>query len=159
MAAESSKLCSQAALRKDGSFHVLPCINLSKVKGARLFHILHWKLILLLYFYKTLRITVNRQMKILFQSVSNIESGGVNARRRSNLELITPDAANEIVALSDTLSYKQVRFRAFFSAKRFYNQGRSVRDRLHFSLIQACQNIDLSTSNFQVLFLQQFGTL
>ncbi len=42
--------------------------------------------------------------------MSNIESGGVNARRRSNLELITPDAANEIVALSDTLSYKQVRF-------------------------------------------------
>ena len=42
--------------------------------------------------------------------MANIESGGVGARRRSNLELITPDAANDIVALSDTLSYKQVSF-------------------------------------------------
>jgi hypothetical protein len=35
--------------------------------------------------------------------------GGLE-RRRSNAELVSPDAANQIITLSDTLSYKQVCF-------------------------------------------------
>eukprot|EP00088_Acartia_fossae_P055676 TRINITY_DN6464_c2_g1_i2.p1 TRINITY_DN6464_c2_g1~~TRINITY_DN6464_c2_g1_i2.p1 ORF type:complete len:522 (-),score=102.22 TRINITY_DN6464_c2_g1_i2:950-2515(-) len=42
------------------------------------------------------------------KSLSNLEDGKSLERRRSNLELIAPDAAQDILAVSDTLSYKQL---------------------------------------------------